>query len=177
MPWPAMACTSRANRRRSSAGSPHLSSMACLAWCTAPAGTGVVPPQQGAERCEIVRQAPEGCGLPRPRWRLADLRAVVPWLRTYRLSGIRQALTRLGVRRTRGRFALHSPDPDEQPKLAAIDQAVARARAPPDRVLYADELTLVRRPPLGRWRSSQPALVVRPGVYPRARSEEHTSEL
>lgn len=122
-----------------------------------------------------MRQAPEGCGLPRPRWRLADLRAVVPWLRTYRLSGISQALTRLGVRRTRGRFALHRPDPDEQPKLAAIDQAVARARAAPDRVrvLYADELTLVRRPPPEWWRSSQPALVVRPGVYPPGTNHAH----
>jgi len=128
-----------------------MNSTGWLAWCTARAGTGVFPPQQGAELCAVVRQAPEGFGLPRPRWRLADLRAVVPWLREYSLSGISQALTRLGVRHTHGRFALHRPDPDYQPKLAAIDQAVARARAAPARVrvLDADELTLVRQPSLG----------------------------
>ena len=90
-------------------------------------------------------------GHTRPRWRLADLRAVVPWLRDDRLSGISKVLTRLGVRRTHGRFALHGPDPDYQPKLAAIDQAVARARAAPERVRvrYAHERPLVRQPSLG----------------------------
>lgn len=73
-----------------------------------------------------------------------------PAFAEYSLAGLSQALRRLGVRRHRGRLGIHSPDPDYTAKLAAIDAALALARAQPEAVslVYADEFTLTRQPTL-----------------------------
>lgn len=88
----------------------------------------------------------------RARWRLADLRdcGALPWLGRYSLSGIWQALRRLGVRPKRGRLSVHSPDPRYTEKCFAVQQAVALARRYPERVrvVYGDEFSLYRQPTL-----------------------------
>lgn len=121
-------------------------------WCSVRADTGVFPPRQGAALAQVLHQAPERLGVQRVRWRLADLRQVrvLPWLATYSLSGIWQALRRLGVRPKRGRLSVHSPDPDYAAKCFAVAQACALARRAPERVrvLYGDEFSLYRHPTL-----------------------------
>jgi len=55
------------------------------------------------------------------------------------------------IRRKRGRQHVTSPDPAYCQKLAAIEEASAQARAHPDKVvlLYSDETTIYRQPPVG----------------------------
>ena len=124
------------------------------AWPRGPAAMAPEPPgfspQAGQALIETLHQPPTAYGLAQPRWRLADLWAVYPAVAGYSLSGLSQALRRLGVRRHRGRLGVHSPDPDYAPKLAAIAAALAMARAQPAGVslVYADEFTLTRQPTL-----------------------------
>jgi transposase len=99
---------------------------------------------------ELLRQAPSLVGLTRTRWRLADLRQALPALATYSLPGLSQLLTRLGVRRRRGRLAVHSPDPAYRTKLRWIERARSLAVTHPERVrlLYVDETHVQRQPSL-----------------------------
>lgn len=119
-------------------------------WCIGRAATAVFPPQVGADLVEVVHQAPAQHGLARSRWRLTDLRAVVPDLAAYSVSGVSRALARLGVRRKRGRQHLHSPDPACHRKARAIRRAVTLARRHPTRVtvVYGDEMSCYRQPTL-----------------------------
>lgn len=112
--------------------------------------TGVFPPQEGEQLRELTRQRPDLHGIRRSRWRLTDLREVLPWLRSYSLPGVCQALQRLKVTRKQGRLSVHSPDPQYIIKMRWIEQARERARLQPDKVviLYADELSFYRRPEL-----------------------------
>lgn len=66
-------------------------------------------------------------------------------------------LARWKVSYKAGRVHIISPDPAYQEKCAAIDAALERARAEPERVrlLYTDEVTYYRRPERGRnWGAS-----------------------
>ncbi len=60
------------------------------------------------------------------------------------------ALSRLKVRRKRGRLKLHSPDLAYRIKLEWVQQALALARSHPQqvRVLFGDEFSLYRQPSL-----------------------------
>jgi len=84
------------------------------------------------------------------RWRLADFRAVLPWLHAYSDAGVSLALKRLGVRLKRGRLRLHSPDPAYQTKLTWIAQALLRTEREPERfvVIWGDEVSIYRQPTL-----------------------------
>jgi hypothetical protein len=86
----------------------------------------------------------------RSRWRLRDLRTVVPALARYSLSGISRALKRLGLRLKRGRLRLHSPDPAYQIKRAELRRLQRAARLLPARVtlIYGDEMSCYRQPSL-----------------------------
>jgi transposase len=98
-----------------------------------------------------VRQPPELHGVARARWRIADLRAAVPWAARYSVSGLARALTRLRIGRQRGRLRLHSPDPAYQEKewdIRHVCSLAFTAYRPPV-VLYGDEFSLYRQPPLG----------------------------
>ena len=97
-----------------------------------------------------MRHAPQTHGLPQARWRLADLRGVLPWLQDYSLAGISLALRRLKVSRQRGRLAIHSPDPAYQHKLGWVERARSLAFTPGSTVtvLYGDEFSLYRQPTL-----------------------------
>jgi len=98
----------------------------------------------------MVRREPTRCGVARSRWRLADLRHVLPFLHDYSLPGIWQALRRLGLRLHRGRLRLHSPDPAYPEKVFRLTQVLGLARRHPERVtlVYADEMSLYRQPTL-----------------------------
>ncbi len=100
----------------------------------------------------LVQQPPELYGVARSRWRLADLRIVVPELAHYSLAGLSRVLRRLGIRRKRGRLSLHSPDLAYASKLAWIARATALAEAQPDavRLLYGDECSFYRQPTLAQ---------------------------
>jgi len=110
-----------------------------------------------------VRHAPAVHRLDRSRWRLADLRTVVSLLEDYSLGGLSQLLTRLQVRRRRGRLWVHSPDPDYLRKTWWLARAVQAARDDPThvRVFYGDECGLYRQPTLA-------PVYARAGEEPRA---------
>jgi transposase len=99
-------------------------------------------------------QDPRHFGLPRSRWRLADLAQVVPALAAYSRSGLSRLVRRLGCSRQRGRLHLHSPDPAYAAKAAAIAALVARAQmeSATVTVCYGDEMSVYRQPTLAaRW--------------------------
>jgi len=112
--------------------------------------TEVFPPQEGEALREITRQRPDLHGIHRSRWRLADFREVLPWLNSYSLPGVCQALQRLGIKRKQGRLSVHSPDPQYIIKMKWVARACERAKLHPGEVvvLYADELSFYRRPEL-----------------------------
>lgn len=114
-------------------------------------GTEVFPPQQGEALRELTRQRPDLHGVCASRWRLADLRTVLPWLRHYSLPGVCQALRRLKVKRKQGRTHIHSPDPDYLLKMSKIERACKLAQKYPARVnlLYGDEFSFYRQPIIG----------------------------
>jgi transposase len=93
-----------------------------------------------------------------PRWSLALARKLCPALATLKTdSGVWRRLRRWKITYKVGRVHIISPDPAYQEKCAAIDTALERARADPDRVrlLYADEVTYYRRPERGcNWGTS-----------------------
>jgi transposase len=97
-----------------------------------------------------VRRDPTSCGLARSRWRLADLRQVLPFLADYSLPGIWQALRRLGIRLHRGRLRVQRPDPASAEKVFRLARLQRLAQRFPARVtlVYADEMSLYRQPTL-----------------------------
>ena len=115
-----------------------------------PRGHRGFPPHEGAELIATVRQTPECFGVTHARWRLADFRAVLPWLHNYSDAGVSLALKRLGIRLKRGRLRLHSPDPAYATKLTWIAHALARTAQEPERyvVIWGDEVSIYRQPTL-----------------------------
>ena len=93
---------------------------------------------------------PRCWGVPRSRWRLADLRTVVPALAGYSLSGLSRLCHRLGLSRQRGRLHLHSPDPAYAAKAAHVQRAIALARTYSARctLCFGDEMSIYRQPTL-----------------------------
>jgi transposase len=99
----------------------------------------------------VVRQEPPvRHGYPPGRWKLAAIRAAIPWLASYSLSGISRLVRRAGLRLKRGRLRLHSPDPDYPAKSRQLTRILALARQYPQRIalLYADEVSISRQPSL-----------------------------
>lgn len=96
----------------------------------------------------MVRRDPRVCGVPRSRWRLADVLDQAPWLHLRTPQGLGQLLARVGIAYKRGREYIHSPDPDYDAKVAAIMTARQAAHDAPDQqvLLYLDEVTLCRQP-------------------------------
>lgn len=123
---------------------------ALTGWSIAPGDTGVFPPAQIETVVEVIRQEPSTYGLARSRWRLTDLREVIPALTGYSLSGVSKLLHRHRVRLKRGRLRLHSPDLAYTVKTARIQRARELARTYPTRVtlLYGDEVSFYRQPTL-----------------------------
>jgi len=98
----------------------------------------------------VVRRDPRLLGEPRTRWTLAAVGRHVAWLAGHGPSGVWRILAALGVVRKRAREHVHSPDPADAEKRAAIAASLAQARAGGGRVvvLFQDEVTLHRQPSL-----------------------------
>ena len=117
-------------------------------------GIGDAVPDAGTALAAVVPRDPRRYGLPRSRWRLADLRTVVPAVADYSISGLSRLLKRLGLSRQRGRLHLHSPDPAYARKVRRIAAAMRLARTAPDQVTvcFGDEASVYRHPTLAhRW--------------------------
>ena len=97
----------------------------------------------------MLHQPPSGQGLRPTRWTLrALLEATADWLSVRSLPGISQLLHRLKIHWKRGRYHVHSPDPDYVAKLRSVKfHLLAMGRDRP-LVLFADEFTLYRHPSL-----------------------------
>jgi DDE superfamily endonuclease len=106
------------------------------------------PETAAAEVQGIIQRSPYLFGRKTSRWRLQDVKEVVPWLEQRSLSGICRLLKRLEVRYKRGRVALHSPDLGYEKKMAAIRTVEKACREQPGTVvvLYEDEHTFGRYP-------------------------------
>jgi len=85
------------------------------------------------------------------RWRLKLIQEAVPWLEKLSLSGVWRQLRRLGIRLKGGRGYIHSPDPQYEEKLAAVNACVERAAKSNGRevALYEDECSFYRQPEVG----------------------------
>lgn len=126
---------------------------------------GAFPPSDPDREAlvEILHQPPEAAlpdspePLP-PRWSLALARKLCPALSTLKTdSGVWRRLQRWEISYKVGRVHIVSPDPAYQDKCEAIDTALQRTRAEPDRrrFLYVDEVTYYRRPERGcNWAAS-----------------------
>jgi len=101
---------------------------------------------------EVLHHHPQLYGLARSRWRLTDLRQVIPWMAKLSLAGICRILKRLEVSDKRGRAHVPSPDLQYDAKLAAIARARELAHQAPQEVvfLYEDEFTFSSRPAVAR---------------------------
>lgn len=86
----------------------------------------------------------------RTRWTLEGLRAAMPSLWQYSLTGVWRILTRHKLRWKRARDYLRSPDPDYLAKVAHLRTTQATVDAAPDAaaLLYLDEVTYYRQPSL-----------------------------
>lgn len=82
------------------------------------------------------------------RWKLRTIRASLPWLSGYSLSGVWRVLERSGLTLRSGRVQHYSPDPDYVQKKAVLMNCLAEAaRAPQDVVfLFLDEMGYYRWP-------------------------------
>lgn len=97
-----------------------------------------------------IEQSPRGYGVPRSRWRLADLGVLLAWLAGLSGPGRYKVLRRLGISYKQALHFVTSPDPAYHDKRWALVHAFAEAMARPEEVvlLFSDELTFYRRPSL-----------------------------
>jgi hypothetical protein len=97
---------------------------------------------------QLLGTSPRRHGLRHTRWRLADLKQVIPWLAGKSVPGIRRILRVLGFGRKQAQKFVRSPDPLFDCKWRAILQAYAQAWAQPEQValVWLDELSFYRQP-------------------------------
>lgn len=101
---------------------------------------------------ESIHHSPQSYGQTASRWSLSLLRQHCPALQGLNtLSGVWYRLRQWALGWKRGRLWVTSPDPDYQAKLAAIEEALSKARDNPEQVsvLYADETSCFRQPRIG----------------------------
>lgn len=97
---------------------------------------------------QVIRCSPRRYGLGRSRWRLQDLRQVIPWLRDCSLVGVSRILKRLKISLKQAVSYVRSPDPDYGLKRRRMAQLFNRTLHQPDRYvfLFQDELTYYSQP-------------------------------
>ena len=101
-----------------------------------------------------------GAGGPPPsRWNLRTIRATVPGLQGYSLSGVWRVLQRAGLRLRSGRVQQFSPDPAYAAKVARLDACLQEAATSPRTVvIFLDEMGFTRWPAPGPdWSPQAPA--------------------
>jgi hypothetical protein len=97
---------------------------------------------------QVVHCSPRRYGIARSRWRLQDLRQVVPWLKDCTLSGVHQILKRLKISLKKPTPHVNSPDPEWGLKRQRMAQVFLTAICHPEKygVLFLDELTYYLQP-------------------------------
>ena len=102
---------------------------------------------------EAARQAaaPTAVGPPPSRWSLGGIRASVPWLQGYTLSGVWRVLKRAKLKVRTARLQRYSPDPAYGEKLVQLEACLRAAARAPDRIvgLFLDEMGYTRWPDPG----------------------------
>jgi DDE superfamily endonuclease len=128
------------------------------------------PFDRTAELQERLQQAPgeearqelaaTETGPPPSRWTLRVIRATVPWLQGYTLSGVWRVLRRAKLKLRQGRLQQYSPDPDYVAKVDRILQCLREAVATPEDVVvvFLDEMGYHRWPDAApTWAAQAPA--------------------
>ena len=97
---------------------------------------------------QVLHHWPRDFGLERSRWRLTDIRQVIPWLRSCSLAGVSQILKRLKIGLKQAIGFVHSPDPDFRPKRRHMADAFCKAAFKPKQyaLFFQDELTYYSQP-------------------------------
>lgn len=117
-------------------------------------------------------QAPTAHGPPPSRWTLRAIRATLPELAGYSLSGVWRVLRRLGLGLRTARVQQCSPDPAYAEKVRRLEACLRAAAATPEAVVvvFLDEMGYARWPEPGReWTAVAPAP---PPIADRARSSQ-----
>lgn len=89
-------------------------------------------------------------GESRSRWTLASLKKSCRFFQHLSVPGVWRRLKAWKIRLKRGRQHITSPDPYYQQKVAVIEQAKMELRNRSRVLLYSDEVTLYRQPPVGK---------------------------
>jgi putative transposase len=103
--------------------------------------------------------APTDSGPPPSRATLRSVRASLPWLRDYTLSGVWRLLRRHKLHIRSARVRQHSPDPDYVAKRDHLLSCLREAAAHPDELVlvFLDEMGYYRWPKEGRtWPAAAP---------------------
>jgi hypothetical protein len=112
------------------------------------AASGLFPPEQVEELCELLHQAPHHFQQLASRWSLQRIGQTCSWLKSYSLSGIWRVLRALRLHFKRGQQQVYSPDPLYAVKRDRAQACVQAARDHPDQTvtLYLDEFSFYRWP-------------------------------
>jgi hypothetical protein len=97
---------------------------------------------------QVLHCSPRRYGIARSRWRLQDLRQVIPWLKDCTISGVHQILKRLKISLKQATRYVDSPDPDWGLKRQRMTQVFLAASCHPEKyvILFLDELTYYLQP-------------------------------
>ncbi len=94
-----------------------------------------------------------------PRWTLRTIRASVPWLRDYTVSGVWRVLQRCRVRLRSAQLHMYSPDPEYRSKEATVLRCLQDAAQQPTKytLVFLDEMGYYRWPaPAKDWGPAAP---------------------
>jgi transposase len=120
------------------------------------------------ELVDTLRQAPEivlpqsevAASRPANRWKLSTLRAALPWLQPYSLSGVWRLLQRYNLKLRMARIQQYSPDPDYEQKEAHLVDCLHQTTQNPHHFvfLFLDEMGYYCWPePSPVWSEAAPA--------------------
>lgn len=97
------------------------------------------------------------------RWTLRTIRACLPWLQCYSLSGVWRVLRRYTLKRRSAQVQHYSPDPEYLAKVARLERCLELAASAPEQyvVVFMDEMGYTRWPePAVTW--AAPGRAARP---------------
>ena len=97
---------------------------------------------------QVLHCSPRRYRIARSRWRLQDLRKIIPWLKDRTISGVHQILKRLKISLKQATYYVNSPDPDWGLKRQRMAQVFLAAVCHPEKyvILFLDELTYYLQP-------------------------------
>src|SRR5215467_1112457 len=100
----------------------------------------------------MLGQAPSQWGYSSSRWTLSTILSCCDWLKLSTLGGLCRLLERLSIGLKRGRYYVHSPDPDYADKVAYVRLCQQMVINQPQQyvLVYLDEFSFYRQPSLER---------------------------